>query len=58
MYGEGVQVADWRHWQSAMTSLIGDVGSERVNPFNMFKYCIFNRQEENILIKSIVLKNC
>ena len=27
----GVQVADWRRWQSAMTSPIGDVGSERVN---------------------------
>ena len=28
--GEGVQVADRRRWQSAMTSPIGDVGSERV----------------------------
>ena len=28
--GKGVQVADRRHWQSAMTSPIGDVGSERV----------------------------
>ena len=28
---EGVQVADRRRWQSAMTSPIGDVGSERVN---------------------------
>ena len=27
---EGVQVADRRLWQSAMTSPIGDVGSERV----------------------------
>ena len=27
---EGVQVADRRRWQSAMTSPIGDVGSERV----------------------------
>ena len=30
-FGEGVQVADRRRWQSAMTSPIGDVGSERVN---------------------------
>ena len=29
--GEGGQVADRRRWQSAMTSTIGDVGSERVN---------------------------
>ena len=29
--GERVQVADRRHWQSDMTSPIGDVGSERVN---------------------------
>ena len=28
--GEEVQVADRRRWQSAMTSPIGDVGSERV----------------------------
>ena len=28
--GDGVQVADRRRWQSAMTSPIGDVGSERV----------------------------
>ena len=28
--GEGLQVADRRRWQSAMTSPIGDVGSERV----------------------------
>ena len=27
---EGLQVADRRRWQSAMTSPIGDVGSERV----------------------------
>ena len=30
MLGEGLQVADRRRWQSAMTSPIGDVGSERV----------------------------
>ena len=30
MLGEGVQVADRRRWQSAVTSPIGDVGSERV----------------------------
>ena len=29
-FGEGVKVADRRRWQSAMTSPIGDVGSERV----------------------------
>ena len=29
-FGEGSQVADRRRWQSAMTSPIGDVGSERV----------------------------
>ena len=30
MLGKGVQVAEWRRWQSAMPSPIGDVGSERV----------------------------
>ena len=30
MVGNVVQVADRRRWQSAMTSPIGDVGSERV----------------------------
>ena len=33
--GEGVQVADRRRWQSAMTSPIGDVGSERVKVTNI-----------------------
>ena len=38
--GEGAQVADRRRWQSAMTSPIGDVGSERVNAFLLEKYYI------------------
>ena len=33
--GEGIQVAERRRWQSAMTSPIGDVGSERVNVINI-----------------------
>ena len=34
VYGKSAQVADRRRWQCAMTSPIGDVGSERVNhPF-------------------------
>ena len=32
----GVQVADRRRWQSAVTSPIGDVGSERVKAKNTF----------------------
>ena len=39
--GKGVQVADRRHWQSAMTSPIGDVGSERVN-FNFLSWAQLN----------------
>ena len=34
--GKGVQVADRRRWQSAMTSPIGDVGSERVEHNRMY----------------------
>ena len=41
--GEGVQVADRRRWQSAMTSPIGDVGSERVK-------CV-----TNVMIRIILL---
>ena len=49
---EGVQVADRRRWQSAMTSLIGDVGSERVKIgdecFKQFKpFASVRRTEEN-----------
>ena len=34
---DGAQVADRRRWQSAMTSPIGDVGSERVNFIQSFQ---------------------
>ena len=33
--GEGPKVADRPCWQPAMTSPIGDVGSERVNTANV-----------------------
>ena len=33
-FWEGLQVADRRNWQSALTSPIGDVGSERVKDGN------------------------
>ena len=33
----GVQVADRRRWQSAMTSPIGNLGSERVNQVYIVK---------------------
>ena len=34
--GEGAQVTDRRHWQSAMKSPIGNVGSERDIPFGLY----------------------
>ena len=47
--GEGVQVADRRRWQSAMTSPIGDVGSERVKRFliQMLHIMSSSRKDDN-----------
>ena len=38
MLVEGVQVAVRRRWQSAITSPIGDVGSERVKMKSFYKF--------------------
>ena len=38
MVEEGVQVADRRRWQSAMTSTFRDVVSENLNNFQKKKY--------------------
>ena len=52
----GIEVADRRRWQSAMTSPIGDVGSERVKVakdylimLNVFVYIVFCLLSHDIL---------
>ena len=39
--GEGIRVTDRRRWQSARTSPIGDVGSERVNSYYKMRPLFF-----------------
>ena len=51
---EGVQVADRRRWQSAMTSPIGDVGSERVKQGYLIERLKSSFREFNGLYRDLI----
>ena len=55
--GEEFQVADRRRWQSAMTSPIGDVGSERVNHGERIDPINFGGQKSKVKVTMDIYGN-